>query len=476
MAPPTRSPAGRPAAPLAPTRPSTRAQAGWTACLAALGALMAAGYWGAVPSRLVDARLLETAAFFAAAWVVLARCLHPSAFAVVIIVAALCRVPALAAPPTSSDVYRYIWDGRVQGAGINPYLYVPADPALAPLRDAAIYPRVSRREYARTIYPPVAQMIFFAVTRLTQTALGMKLAVVAFEAVAVAALRGVLLGLGRPPAQVLLYAWQLLAIQEYAGNGHIDPAAFAFIGIALLAHVRRADTLAGVALGCATLVKWYPALLLPALWRRGGRNVPLAMAAAMIAAYLPYLGAGSRLIGFVPGYAREEGLLSGDRFFLLTLARMAGLPLPAADYIALALGTLAVLGLRAFTDSERTAARDLQHAATLSAAFLVLFSPHYLWYLGWAALLVAAHPSLPVLYLTGASMYLFPLFWYRRILGIGGEIFWFNVALYGPAALLLIAPRAARAITGRAPAAAGGAPRPARERRGPQLPAGTPGR
>jgi alpha-1,6-mannosyltransferase len=40
-------------------------------------------------------------------------------------------------PFLSTDLYRYIWDGRVQAAGINPYRYVPADPALAALRDAA---------------------------------------------------------------------------------------------------------------------------------------------------------------------------------------------------------------------------------------------------------------------------------------------------------------------------------------------------
>src|SRR5207249_2906350 len=30
-------------------------------------------------------------------------------------------------PLLSSDVYRYVWDGRVQAAGINPYRFMPAD-------------------------------------------------------------------------------------------------------------------------------------------------------------------------------------------------------------------------------------------------------------------------------------------------------------------------------------------------------------
>jgi hypothetical protein len=44
-------------------------------------------------------------------------------------------------PRLSTDIYRYIWDGRLQGAGVNPYLYVPVDPRLAELRDDSIYPK-----------------------------------------------------------------------------------------------------------------------------------------------------------------------------------------------------------------------------------------------------------------------------------------------------------------------------------------------
>ena len=74
------------------------------------------------------------------------------------------RLMVMLSPPfLSSDLYRYVWDGRVQAAGINPYLYIPADPALAGLRDTAIFPHINRADYAPTIYPPVAQAIFLAV-------------------------------------------------------------------------------------------------------------------------------------------------------------------------------------------------------------------------------------------------------------------------------------------------------------------------
>ena len=68
----------------------------------------------------------------------------------------------------STDIFRYVWDGRVQAAGINPYRHVPADAALQHLRDDAIYPYINRADYAPTIYPPMAQIVFFLVTRISR--------------------------------------------------------------------------------------------------------------------------------------------------------------------------------------------------------------------------------------------------------------------------------------------------------------------
>jgi len=86
---------------------------------------------------------------------------------IVILVAAAAMRLALAvhAPALSNDVYRYVWDGRVQAHGINPYRYAPADGALAPLRDRVIYDHVSRRGVP-TIYPPVAELAYRTVYRV----------------------------------------------------------------------------------------------------------------------------------------------------------------------------------------------------------------------------------------------------------------------------------------------------------------------
>jgi len=125
-------------------------------------------------------------------------------------------------PLLSTDIYRYVWDGKVQAHGINPYRYFPADDALASLRDAVVYPNINRPGSAVTIYPPVAQMFFFLVTRLGENVTTMKLALLACEAVTATLIVLLLQRLGRPATRLVAYAWHPLPMWEIANNGHID--------------------------------------------------------------------------------------------------------------------------------------------------------------------------------------------------------------------------------------------------------------
>src|SRR5205807_1950891 len=131
---------------------------------------------------------------------------------------------------------------------INPYHYVPADPHLERLRDDAIYPNINRAEYAPTIYPPAAQMIFLAISRASETLTAMRVGMIGFEVVTVLVLLALLRRDGRPLERVLIYAWHPLPIWEFAGTGHIDAAAIAFMTLAMLAALLGRRALAGIAL------------------------------------------------------------------------------------------------------------------------------------------------------------------------------------------------------------------------------------
>jgi hypothetical protein len=179
-------------------------------------------------------------------------------------------------PRLSTDIYRYIWDGRVQGAGINPYLYLPVDPRLAGLRDKSIYPNINRREYAHTIYPPVAQMFFFVVTRVTESVRGLKGIIVLLDLVTMGLVVAMLRAIGQPAERVIVYAWHPLPIFEFGASGHIDALMICFIALALFARTREKFGIAGFALGAATLVKLIPIILFPAIYRRWDKKLPVA--------------------------------------------------------------------------------------------------------------------------------------------------------------------------------------------------------
>ena len=66
----------------------------------------------------------------------------------------------MAQPSLSDDIYRYLWDGRVQAHAINPYLYSPDAEELKSFRDAN-WEKINHKEI-QTIYPPFAQVFFYS--------------------------------------------------------------------------------------------------------------------------------------------------------------------------------------------------------------------------------------------------------------------------------------------------------------------------
>ena len=98
--------------------------------------------WPASPPRKSPLGIYAVAwaAFAAGAWLVLG--VSPRrAVPVILLGGILVQLAAITAPSFGSDdLYRYVWDGRVQAAGIDPYRYVPAAPQLERLRDPSLWP------------------------------------------------------------------------------------------------------------------------------------------------------------------------------------------------------------------------------------------------------------------------------------------------------------------------------------------------
>ena len=381
-----------------------------------------------LPAFVIIALVQGTVWAVAAALVLRGRDQRP-ALALILGTAVLLRLIALGAPVfLSDDINRYIWDGRVQAAGINPYRYIPTAPELEPLRDPLIFPNINRNNYAPTIYPPVAQMLFLVASRFGETALAVKLMFVTIEAVGIGALIFILRGAGRPPEHILLYAWHPLPVWEIAGSGHVDAAVVTFTTLALAAAVSGRRAWSAVALAAATLVKFFPLVLAPALWRpdksnRGDWRWPAAFITVIVAAYLPYIGVGSRALGFLPGYFAEENLGSGSGFWLLGMARRA-IAIPLAAYLGLAVSVMAGLAIGALRRPPEPRS-GLNWAMALGTAALFFASPHYPWYFVWLVALLTAAPWWPGWWLTLASIL---LYWDPKT---GNIPSWVGFTLYG---------------------------------------------
>lgn len=380
--------------------------------------------------------LVQSAIYLLAAWIVVRSRPSRATLPIVVVFAVLFRLSIVFAPPyLSDDIYRYIWDGRVQAAGINPYRYVPAAPELAHLRDAQIYPEINRRDSAPTIYPPLAEFLFFLTTRISESVVWMKLTMLGFEVIAVWAMAQLLALLGLARERILIYAWHPLVVWEFAGSGHVDVIAIAFIVVAFLAWQRKADITSGFALAGATLIKLFPLVLLPALFKRGRWRAPLVFAITVVLAYLPYLTVGPKaVLGYLPGYALEQGLASGEQFYFLSVARrLLGANVPSVAFVIFAAVVMGGIACWVMLRKKISSEDSLKAAMILATATTVLFAPHYSWYFAWLVPFLCFTPWLSVFYLTTAGFLLY-LTW----LGDSpDEMFFMNSIIYLP--FLLIA-------------------------------------
>ena len=215
--------------------------------------------------------------------------------------AALWRVPLLLNPPTlSTDVYRYVWDGRIQRLGYDPYIVVPGNSALRHLHTAETL-RMNHPEVP-TPYPAGAELFFRAVMMVDDSARALKSAIFLCDAALVAVLLCWLVSSQRSPWWVLAYAWNPLVALEGAGNGHVDllGALCLVLTAASLARGRRAA--AAVAFAVAVGVKFVPAILAPLFWRRIRLRDAALCVGILAALYIPFLRQGRLPLGSLGDY------------------------------------------------------------------------------------------------------------------------------------------------------------------------------
>ena len=320
----------------------------------------------------------------------------------VIVAAVVLRLIFLPVMPSLSDDYhRYVWDGRVQLAGVNPYKYRPSAHALDRVRYAGR--GLINHERLRTVYPPLTQAVFFGVAAATD-ALGaqdavtpraevvlFKLVFGAFDLATAAAVWLLATRRLRLRATVLYLLCPAVIVQTWE-SAHAESAAMFFCVLAAALLVRHRDGWAGIVLGLAAALKVTPlGLLIPALL--GGRASPARLLAGFVPAfaipYVPYLVTGG---SFGSLFQSGTGWTGGSLVFGL-LVRLTTAELARWLVLALFIGG-ALWIARSFRGREKTAQA---FAWTLTLLVLCLPVVHAWYWLTPLALGLAAGLWLPLL-------------------------------------------------------------------------------
>jgi hypothetical protein len=322
-----------------------------------------------------------------------------------LVFAAVWHVAFVRLPPgVDDDIHRYLWDGRLQRLGYNPYLVIPSDPAVQGLHTAET--RNLNNPDLPSPYPPGAQLFFRAVTSVHESVFAFKLAFLLCDFGIALVLIDILQRRGLGEHLVLAYSWNPLLAIEVAGSGHIDifGALLLVVSVAVLARGWR--TFATLMLGLAVAVKFLPIVLLPLYWKRV-RIRDVALAAVVVGfLYVPFLNHGRIPSGSLDVYV-QAFRFNGPIF--AALARVASPKLLA--------GLAVVVGLTTATWLRRVAPEGSPELFAWPMAVSLLFAPVvFPWYLLW---LLPFLTSTSTALITLWSVSIIPTYvqWHLRALG-----------------------------------------------------------
>ena len=323
-----------------------------------------------------------------------------------LVLAAVWHIEFLRLPPgADDDIHRYVWDGRLQRLGYNPYLVVPSDPAVKGLHTPET--RNLNNPDLPSPYPAGAQLFFRAVTAIHESTFALKVAFVVCEFAIVFVLLDVLRCTRQGAHLVLAFAWNPLLAIEVAGSGHIDIVGALLLVVSAAALVRRWRATAAVALGLAIAVKFLPVVLLPLYWKRV-RIRDAALAAAVVGLlYVPFLNHGRIPIGSLGTYVQSF--------------RFNGPVFAALDRVAppqLLVGLAVLVGLVTATWLRRSAAPEWSPDpfAWPMAASLLCAPVVFPWYLLWLLPFLTSASTLLIIIWTVSIIPTYVM-WHLRTLG-----------------------------------------------------------
>jgi alpha-1,6-mannosyltransferase len=348
-----------------------------------------------------------------------------------LVLAAMWHIEFLRLPAgADDDIHRYVWDGRLQRLGYNPYLVIPSDPAAQGLHTPET--RTLNNPDLPSPYPAGAQLFFRAVTAIQESTFALKVAFALCDLGIVLVLLDLLRTTGRGAHLVLAFAWNPLLAIEVAGSGHIDIVGVLLLVISVAALARHWRATAAIALGLAAAVKFLPIVLLPLYWRRIRIRDAASALAVVALLYLPFLNHGRIPTGSLNTYV-QSFRFNGPVFAALN--RVAPPQLLAGLAVLVGLVTAGLLRNASLRSAAPEQSREVFASDVFAwpmAASLLCAPVVFPWYLLWLLPFLMSASTLLIIIWTVSVIPTYVM-WHLRTLGHpwGSLPGWVMVVEYG---------------------------------------------
>lgn len=333
-------------------------------------------------------------------------------------------------PGLSDDLYRFVWDGRLWAAGVNPFDYLPTHFMAAGNEieglNQALFDELNSPEYF-TIYPPICQGVFYVASAIFPNSifgsmLIMKAFMIVCEIGTIFLLPRIFERLNLPIQNSLIYALNPLIIIEISGNLHFEGAMVFFLVLSIFLLIKDRMNWSAVAFAGAVASKLLPLLFLPYFLRKFGwlKTIQFGLIVGLvsIAMFIPILSN-----QFITNFGNSLNLyfqkfeFNGSIYYL---ARWWGYQKSGHNLIAqigpvLALLSSSIIVLMALLKKKPTLPKFAEYWMWAIVVYLIFTPTVHPWYV-----------TLPLL-LCGFGNYRFPVIWsffiFLTYINYNGEVY-----------------------------------------------------
>ncbi len=166
-------------------------------------------------------------------------------------------------PIGSDDIYRYMWDGKVQANNINPYSYKPIDKELNELHSNILPSKMNFKEM-KTIYFPLSQWLFYVGFKISgENFWGYKFLIFISIIISIVLLYKILVHLNMEKKRLLFFILSPLIYFQFSIDGHLDAFGLPLLISSLYFYLKDKKFYSAFFLGLSFSIKPVAIVLIP---------------------------------------------------------------------------------------------------------------------------------------------------------------------------------------------------------------------